>query len=572
LKDWLFNLSRSSGTILDGMLVDQFQLDGSAVVQVGPCLLRVVVSPDGLCIIVELEVGLVPGGDTGQLTNQKRVTGRLTGPPGFTGRLTATGGLSALDVAALEIFWDKRRREAGKMTERSPLHPQGEQRVGKAQFNWTPTLDLKQPWRPSWFIWGGLIVVVFSMVVLTAGWDGRQVYRPMETALSWRTLQLKFAEQPWYIWLSLGSASPLSGLVFLSALALRKRAFLKRVKIEARENGAERAATGRLDSAHLKAEGPAYPHPVIDPLLCIGCHACVEACPHDVLGIVGEVATPVALDQCMEDMSCMAECPTVPKACIVVNTGKVVPPRKVPRRDQKLMTDVPGVYLIGDVSGLPLIKNAINEGARVIDYIVEDLRDEGPTRDIPYDVAIIGVGPAGLSATAIAEQRGLRYVAIEQNKIVSTIQNYPVGKYVIFKPDTVEAKGALPLPGVGAQKEDLLESWMRTVAIRGLKIHEGESCKEIKRGDRSFTILTARDGGKEEVTYHARRVILAIGNHGSQMRLGVPGECLKIPVRSDDPWRPDDKVKYQLLSPDDYHQKNAWSLGRAIQRLKRRSN
>lgn len=200
-------------------------------------------------------------------------------------------------------------------------------------------------------------------------------------------------------------------------------------------------------------------------------HACVVACPHNVLEIVGGVATPVALDQCMEDMSCMAECPTVPKACVVVNTGKAIPPRKVPRRDQKLMTEVPGIYLIGDVSGLPLIKNAINEGARVIDYIDEDLRDEGPTRDIPYDVAIIGVGPAGLSATAIAKQRGLRYVAIEQNKIVSTIQNYPVGKYVIFKPDTVVTNGALPLPGIGAQAAVQLTGFRREGAAVAFTSH-----------------------------------------------------------------------------------------------------
>jgi thioredoxin reductase (NADPH) len=548
---WVFNLAHSSSTILDGSLVDQAPLEGGATVRVGPYLLRMAVCPDGLLIIVELEAGPAPRSETGKLTSPLRVTGRLR----------PTGEFTALDQAALKIFWDKRRREAGKMKERSPLHPQGEQRIGKAQFNWTPTLDLKQPWRPSWFIWGGLVVVAFSLVVMLAGWDGRGVYRPKESALSWRTLRLKFDEIPWYVWLTMASASPLSGLVFLSAHALRKRAFLKRVKIEARENRAEKAATGRLDSAYLKVDGPAYPHPVIDPLLCIGCHACVEACPHNVLDIVGGVAAPVALDQCMEDMSCMAECPTVPKACVVVNTRKVIPPRKVPRRDHQMMTDVPGIYLIGDVSGVPLIKNAINEGVRVIDYIIEDLRNEDRPGDAPYDVAIIGAGPAGLSATAIAKQRGLRCLAIEQNRFVSTIQNYPAGKYVNFKPDTVAANGVLPLSGVGAQKEDLLDSWMRAVVMHGLEIHEGESCKDIRRGDRGFTALTARNGGKEGVTYQARRVILATGNHGSPMKLGVPGEDLKIPARLDASWHLDEKVKYRLSNPDDYRQKRCLVVG-----------
>ena len=534
---WLFNLSGSSTTILDGMLIEQALLEGSATVQVGPYLLRIVVSPDALCIIVELEAGLVPARETTQL-------------PTRTGRLTITTEFSALDVPALKIFWDKRRREAGKMTERSPLRPQLEHRIGKAQFNWIPTLDLKRPWKPSWFIWGSVIVCLFSMIVVMAGWDG---YHP------------RFAEQPWYVWLSLVSASPLSGLVLVTAVAFRRRALLVRIRSGALERRTRNVATGTLDSANVRNEGPAYPHPVIDPSLCIGCHACVEACPHNVLEIVGGVASPVALDQCMEDLSCMAECPTVPKACVVVNTEKAIPPRRVPRRDQRMMTDVPGVYLIGDVSGLPLIKNAINEGARVIDYIVEDLQEEGTNRDVPYDVAIIGAGPSGLSATAIAKQRGLRYVAIEQNRIVSTLQNYPAGKYVTFKPDTVKAKGALPLQGVGAQKEDLLESWMRTVAMRGLEINEEESCRDIKRvesnGAYSFIILTARDGGKEEVIYHARRVILAIGNHGSRMTLGVPGEDLKIPLWSDDSWRLDDKVKYRLSNADEYRDKKCLVVG-----------
>ncbi len=169
---WLFNLSRSSTTILDGMLVEQAPLEGSATVQVGPYLLRIVVSPDGLCIIVELEAGLVPARETIQLPNLKGVTDRLTSPFARTGRLTITSEFSALDVPALKIFWDKRRREAGKMTERSPLRPQREQRIGKAQFNWIPTLDLKQPWKPSWFIWGSVIVFLFSMIVVVAGWDG----------------------------------------------------------------------------------------------------------------------------------------------------------------------------------------------------------------------------------------------------------------------------------------------------------------------------------------------------------------------------------------------------------------
>ncbi|MBK8315840.1 MAG: 4Fe-4S binding protein [Acidobacteria bacterium] len=136
----------------------------------------------------------------------------------------------------------------------------------------------------------------------------------------------------------------------------------------------DKGAAGLSESVIVNPVGPSYPHPVINVATCIGCHACVDACPHDVLAIVNGKATPIAVEQCMEDTSCQVECPTVPKSCIVVNSTKKIPERKVPQRDQKFLTNVPGIYLIGDVSGVPLIKNAINEGGAVIDHIVEDLK------------------------------------------------------------------------------------------------------------------------------------------------------------------------------------------------------
>src|SRR5262249_25221854 len=149
--------------------------------------------------------------------------------------------------------------------------------------------------------------------------------------------------------------------------------------------------------------------------------------------------------------------------CVVLNTSKSIPARKVPKRDQRYMTNVPGLYIIGDVSGVPLIKMAINEGAAVIDCVVEDIKAEGANVKAEYDVAIIGVGPGGLSAAAIAKQRGLNYLALEQERIVSTIQAYPAGKYVFFKPDSVDTRGDVPLPGVGDKKEAILEKWLNLI-------------------------------------------------------------------------------------------------------------
>lgn len=202
-----------------------------------------------------------------------------------------------------------------------------------------------------------------------------------------------------------------------------------------------------------KYRGPSYPHPVIFPERCIGCQACVDACPHDVLAIVDGTASAIAPDLCMEDTACQAECPVNPKACIIINTAKEVRSLPTPTRDgSTYQTNVPGCFIIGDVSGVPLIKNAVKEGAEVIARITADLSSAPPEPKAEYDVAIIGIGPGGASAAAAAKEAGLRYVGIEQDKILSTIDLYPKGKYIFFKPDTRDWFGGIPVTGLGLAK------------------------------------------------------------------------------------------------------------------------
>lgn len=202
-----------------------------------------------------------------------------------------------------------------------------------------------------------------------------------------------------------------------------------------------------------KYRGPTYPHPVIFPERCIGCQACVDACPHDVLAIVDGTAAAVAPDLCMEDTACQAECPVNPKACIIINTVKDVRSLPTPTRDGATFeTNVPGCFIIGDVSGVPLIKNAVKEGADVIAHIVDELKGARPEPKAEYDVAIIGIGPGGASAAAAAQDANIRYIGIEQTKILSTIDLYPKGKYIFFKPDTKDWSGGIPVAGLGLSK------------------------------------------------------------------------------------------------------------------------
>jgi thioredoxin reductase (NADPH) len=411
---------------------------------------------------------------------------------------------------------------------------------------------------------------------------------------------------PKHGWMALAFILPL--ITFITLLILTKRNDLSLItqdnigestKNESREVEFETLRsswlqTANIDLVKLKAAGPSHPYPVVNPVICIGCHACVDACPHDVLAMVNGVAVPVAADQCMEDTSCQAECPTNPKSCIVINTNKIIPSRGGPERDDRFKTNVDGIYLVGDISGVPLLKNAINEGAKVVDNIVDDLQREGANPSAEYDVAIIGIGPAGLSAAVLAKQRGLRYVAIEQDKIVATIQQtYPAGKYVFYKPDTVEAKGGIPLPGVGGKKEDMLQGWIDAMMKNDVIINEEESCKAIKQENGVFIVSCERGSLQEKVSYKVRKVIIAIGNRGTPMKLGVKGEDLKITTQPPPilgkycikcgtirrvsqkfcikcgekfplrvlPFIEDSKVKYRLTDPDEYVNKKCIVVG-----------
>ncbi|HEX8891496.1 MAG TPA: NAD(P)-binding domain-containing protein [Pyrinomonadaceae bacterium] len=306
-------------------------------------------------------------------------------------------------------------------------------------------------------------------------------------------------------------------------------------------------------------DGPDYPHPVIVTERCIGCHACVDACPHDVLAMVDNLAVPVARDQCAEDTACQVECPVNPKACIVVNTTKIIKPRPVPVRNERFMTNVPGCYIIGDVSGAPLIKNAANEGADVIKHIAEELKTVPPEPKAEYDVAIIGIGPAGLSAAVLARQHNLRYVGLEQDKVLATIEAYPKNKYVFFKPETMESRGGIAVEGAGDQREAILESWFNTMMKAGVSINESESCKAVKRAEDGdyFTVKTEKGLQREAREYRARRVILAIGNRGTPMKLGAPGEDLKISRNG----HVEDKVMYKLTNPDEFKRRRVIVVG-----------
>ena len=367
---------------------------------------------------------------------------------------------------------------------------------------------------------------------------------------------------PWYGWAGISVFLAIAGIWFALRDARRARQLLEEPVEKHLDENAKRVQLSKELLEKYDPDGPDYPHPVVIAERCIGCQACVEACPHSVLAMVDNIAAPVAQAECMEDTACQIACPVNPKACIVVNTTKVIKPRPVPTRNEEFMTNVPGCYIIGDVSGTPLIKNAANEGTDVVKHIADELKTLPPEPKAEFDLAIIGIGPGGLSAAITAKQQNLKYLGIDRAEVLATIAAYPKNKYLFFKPESMVARAAVPIAGEGVQREQLLESWIGTMTSQGVVINEYEECKKVQHstdGD-YFLIDTEKGRPGEKVeprSYRARRVVLALGARGAPMRLGAKGEEMKLRRNGSS----EDKVVYALSNPDDFKRKKLVVVG-----------
>jgi len=282
------------------------------------------------------------------------------------------------------------------------------------------------------------------------------------------------------------------------------------------------AAAALLERRKRRAEQPPAPKaavpaarkrlPVINPGTCLGCYACVDVCPFDVLTIERYVAVVARPEECCGVVLCEQVCPN---GSLTIAVGEPVLDR--PGVTEHLeSTDVPGLFIAGDLTGLPLIKNAINQGVRAVDRIAAT---RPRRRTTAIDVVVVGAGPAGLSAALRAKEKGLSCVVLEQSTVAASVKSFPRDKIVYDPPLALPVEGELWMKE--ATKEELVAQWTRIVRARGLDVREGQRVTAIERDtsapDGAFLVTTG-EGGE---SYRASRLVVAIGRRGTPRLLDL---------------------------------------------------
>jgi len=281
--------------------------------------------------------------------------------------------------------------------------------------------------------------------------------------------------------------------------------------------------------AIAKEEGlhePVSLHPYIDPNICIGSGACVKACPEkDILGMIKGQAAVINASNCVGHGACFHACPV---EAITLRIGTETRGVDLPHVNQNFETNMKGIYIAGELGGMGLIKNSVEQGQQAIESIIKNKK---PNPKNLIDIIIIGAGPAGISATLAAKKNKLTYLTLEQDSLGGTVFTFPRSKVVMTSPMNLPLHGKVKLHDTS--KTELLELWMKVISENDIKISENTKVENIiPQEDGSFKIVTAQGD-----THFANNVLIAIGRRGSPRKLGIPGEDLE-------------KVAYRMLEPE----------------------
>ncbi len=278
-----------------------------------------------------------------------------------------------------------------------------------------------------------------------------------------------------------------------------------------------------------------YPH--IDLNTCIGSGACITACPEkDILGIVDGIATVINTANCIGHGACFHACPV---EAISLRIGTEARGIDLPHVNETFETNFKGIYIAGELGGMGLIKNSVEQGQQAIDNIIKSKK---PNPQKVIDVVIVGAGPAGISATLEAKKHGLISVTLEQDSLGGTVYTFPRSKIVMTSPMNLPLYGKAKL--YDTSKDELLQLWKKVINEHDIKITEKTKVEQIIPIENdTFKIIT--NTNEEHI---CNNVLLSIGRRGSPRKLNVPGEESQ-------------KVAYRLLEPENIQNKKVLVVG-----------
>jgi thioredoxin reductase (NADPH) len=280
---------------------------------------------------------------------------------------------------------------------------------------------------------------------------------------------------------------------------------------------------------------PASLHPLIDKAKCLGCGSCAAACPeHDVIGYIDGKAELIDPTHCIGHGACKIACP---HGALTLVFGTEKRGLDIPHVNPSFETNVPGVFIAGELGGMGLIRNAIEQGKQAIASI---RKLDGIGQGDRMDVVIVGAGPSGFSASLAAMEAKMRFVTLEQDTFGGTVAHYPRGKLVMTAPGVLPIVGKTPFKEV--QKEDLMAFWEKARQKTGLKINTSERVEAVSAIPGGFEVKSTK------TVYKTRAVLLTIGRRGTPRQLGVPGEN-------------QNKVVYRLIDPSQYQGKHVVVVG-----------
>jgi thioredoxin reductase (NADPH) len=307
-------------------------------------------------------------------------------------------------------------------------------------------------------------------------------------------------------------------------------------KLKAQEKQAHEAAK----KGAIYSQGPQSQHPHIDANACIGCATCTGVCPEgDVLAMLGGKAVIVNGYKCIGHSLCAEACPVGAITMVMASPGMSA---DLPVLSPQCEANVPNLFIAGELGGLALIKNAINQGRDCVDTITERISTlRASSTPGVLDLLIVGAGPAGISASLRAIEKKLSYVTIEQDEIGGTVAKYPRQKLVMTSPVEFPLHGKFKK--LELSKEELIAFWKSVLGRVDFKVHTGEKIEDIRKGeDGGFTVVSSKE------KYQARAIILCIGKSGNPRKLGVKGEELP-------------KVMYRLIETDHFINKQILVVG-----------